>query len=388
MNFSFKILFSLVIIAILTVASVYLLLNYLTPATKSPSPVQPSTAQVDPQRAKDLSSQLLKIAQENRTKPPEQKGQVLSEMVKVAQARKEVMSELVKQNPAEFLKSSYTAEVRQLLPEEVQPMIEEKVKVTGELIIIHIDYLEENKSGYDYRILSNNQKYSIQPTQNLENFTSGEVVEITGVKLDEKIAVDNSGKQNLKLKESSNVLSAQLDSLGDQKVLTIFVNFPDDTSTPYTVAYGQDMMFNQLNNWWKSVSYNKTSLSGDTIGWYTLPQSLYGCDYDYIATEAIKAASPYVNFTNYKRVVFFFTDGLQHCAYISGLGTVGIISVSTPQGTFKMSQAWIRDGYFSEPVLAHELGHNYGLYHANAWYCGPVSVRGSCQSLEYKALFG
>jgi hypothetical protein len=34
-------------------------------------------------------------------------------------------------------------------------------------------------------------------------------------------------------------------------------------------------------------------------------------------------------------------------------------------------------------TVAHELGHNLGLYHSNAWNCGSASIGSSCSGIEY-----
>ena len=55
-----------------------------------------------------------------------------------------------------------------------------------------------------------------------------------------------------------------------------------------------------------------------------------------------------------------------------GLGTVG----GNP------SQAWV-NGSLQLKVLAHEMGHNFGLYHAHSLDCGAAAIGSSCASVDY-----
>ncbi len=60
---------------------------------------------------------------------------------------------------------------------------------------------------------------------------------------------------------------------------------------------------------------------------------------------------------------------------VSGFGWAGLAYIGAPG-------AWIR-GTSSTGVVAHELGHNFGLGHANFWDTGGESTLGSGQSIEY-----
>jgi hypothetical protein len=58
------------------------------------------------------------------------------------------------------------------------------------------------------------------------------------------------------------------------------------------------------------------------------------------------------------------------CGSWYGLATVG------------GQQSWI-NGSMVFHTVAHELGHNLGLYHANAWNCGDATLDSTCSSVEY-----
>jgi hypothetical protein len=98
--------------------------------------------------------------------------------------------------------------------------------------------------------------------------------------------------------------------------------------------------------------------------------SVQTCDPDSLATYAKSAATEAgVNLSNYSRIVYVFPT---NSCYWLGLGTIG----GYP------SESWI-NGAFDLETVAHELGHNFGLYHANALSCASSSIGSDCRSIEY-----
>ena len=159
---------------------------------------------------------------------------------------------------------------------------------------------------------------------------------------------------------------ASPNTFGVQRVVVIMVNFSDDQSQPYSWAHVADVTFNQVNNFFLENSYGQTSLTGDVLGWFTIPMSSGSCDYNQIASLADQAASNSgANLNNYTRRVYAFPRNA--CAWW-GLGTVG----GNP------SRAWIK-GTYAQKVVAHELGHNLGDWHSNSQPC----ESGGCSTTEY-----
>jgi hypothetical protein len=161
-------------------------------------------------------------------------------------------------------------------------------------------------------------------------------------------------------------------TFGAQNTAVILVNFQDaPTNQPWTPAQVQSAVFTTVSNYFFETSYQQTSLTGNVFGWYTIPVSSTTCDANQIATAANNAAAAAgVNLTAYMRYVYFFPYD-SYCGF-SGMASVG----GSP------SQSWV-NGTISGSVIAHELGHNFGLYHSHGLDCGPVTLSGSCTVWEY-----
>jgi hypothetical protein len=147
-------------------------------------------------------------------------------------------------------------------------------------------------------------------------------------------------------------------TFGAQSTLVILVNFQDDAVEPYAATDVQNVFFSTSNSFFMENSYQQTSITGNVVGWYTIPVSVTTCDTSQIATYAQSAATAAgVNLSSYTRYVYFFVDDIA-CGF-SGASQVG----GNP------SESWI-NGTLDTHVLNHELGHAFGLWHSHLLDCG------------------
>ena len=151
-------------------------------------------------------------------------------------------------------------------------------------------------------------------------------------------------------------------TFGAQYTLVILVNFQDDVVQPFTVSDAQTAFFSTASNFFLENSYNQTWLTGDAVGWYTIPVSVTTCDTSQIATAAQNAAiGAGVNLTAYTRYVYVFPSN-SACGW-AGASYVG----GNP------SQSWINGGLGTH-VIDHELGHGFGLWHSHSLDCGTAAT--------------
>lgn len=185
--------------------------------------------------------------------------------------------------------------------------------------------------------------------------------------------------------EGSAVAAQALATPAPQKrtALVLMVNFSDDARQPIPLGKAKaDLIggLDSVNGYLKEASFGlrelvgKANAGGDVYGYYTLASPKSPCDPDRWKREALAAASAAgIGAAGYQHVMMVFPSSDQ-CGW-GGLGEVG--------GSF----SWFPHPYFTYSV-PHELGHNLGLSHANAFDCrgpngGRVAISDNCTSREY-----
>lgn len=159
---------------------------------------------------------------------------------------------------------------------------------------------------------------------------------------------------------------------GPKTVLFIRVDFSDRAGDPVSQTAAETLINTTVNNFYVASSYNKTSLSTTVTPTLRLPktQAEYrtGDQYTLLMSDA-RAAATAAGFVlaNYNLEIVAFANTFSGWA---GRGYVG------SKGT------WL-NGYFDLRVTGHELGHNYGVMHANYWNATGLSIIGAGTNTEY-----
>ena len=169
-------------------------------------------------------------------------------------------------------------------------------------------------------------------------------------------------------------LAATTGTTGEQKTAVILVNFQDDTTQAITPTAAHSLVFGQVSDYFWEASYQKTFLSGDTFGWFTLPLTTAQCSWERIVQEGnLAAAAAGANLAGYGQVVYLFPRA---SGCVSGGG--GDIGANGQKLVFVNGEAG-----FKVQMIAHEMGHGLGLLHSNALDCDATPLGNTCTEIGY-----
>jgi M6 family metalloprotease-like protein len=177
---------------------------------------------------------------------------------------------------------------------------------------------------------------------------------------------------------------------GPKPWVTILCRFADNSSTPQPRSWFEGLMgstYPGMDHYWREVSYENINLAGSVVvGWYTLPQprSFYvydrngngvisdadDIDFQRLRSDCSAAADADVFFPTFSGINLMFNDTL--CCSVGGSGTLtrdgqtktySIAYMPAFQGPNSSMGGWRDQG-----ILAHEMGHGFGLHHSSGPY--------------------
>jgi M6 family metalloprotease-like protein len=273
-------------------------------------------------------------------------------------------------------------QVRDYLPRETQQYIETEVgPLTGKLEIRAASYEGESQQQSEviqYVLYVGDKAYYLHFTDeaptNLETdamLTINEALKIVGGAYNRHLVLSKKAIINV-----VNPKYALPLSLGPQRTLTFIVNFSDrPTDRPWTPAQINTLMYTTISNHFMESSYGQTSLTGRVAGWYVLNVSS-GSSCNTITNQVSAlgdqaATADGIDLNNFDRKVYIFPRNSQ-CGW-AGLGVVGGAK----------TRSWINGAVSDLRTPAHELGHNFGIYHSRLLICPGSPNSGSCTRSEY-----
>jgi hypothetical protein len=355
------------------------------------------------------------------------------EGVRLASERRKALRNLIASDPARALALAVPQGVRRTLPESVTSLLEEHVSGRGSLDVfgalarpgsekeVTPTFHTATISGRNYKAFVYGRRLGVPSRQNIP---------LNGIAVDNLLAVNENPLRLLEPEEAADRLPAASDAVcavsgnpasinqtpvaadvggetyvlcgpshalrlneqlveaevagntgggggevaaspateGNKKLLLIRVDFSDAPGEPVSDANGTSLI-SGLNDFYSESSFGRSSFalngSGSAITpTFRMPQTAawYGANDAYVQlrTDARNAAagSGYTLSSYHYDLICF--DNVPGWAW-AGLGYVGAAG------------AWLH-GYFTVGVAGHELGHNYGLNHANFWDTGVEGV--------------
>jgi hypothetical protein len=191
--------------------------------------------------------------------------------------------------------------------------------------------------------------------------------------------------------------SAQSAVVGPQPWLTVLCRFADSTAvTPRPKSYFHGLMGSAspgLDHYWNEVSYGRIDLTGSVVaGWYNLPRprSYYvyatgaggveRVDFQRTIEDCAGAAADDVHLPDFVGINLVFNEALDCCSWGGG----ATLSHAGQPRHYRVT--WLPPwAYSQQSIVAHEMGHGFGLPHSSGPYTSaydsdwdPMSGGGVC----------
>lgn len=159
---------------------------------------------------------------------------------------------------------------------------------------------------------------------------------------------------------------------GEHNTLVFLVNFQENPNEmPMTTNEAHDLVFGTINEYYQTASYGQMSLVGEVAGVFSAPFSNQTCPGAHAVADAVNAQAVEAGIP---------IEQYDHYLYLTTKTACGTEGSSTIGGS--PSEATI-NGNFKPRIVAHELGHSFGLRHAGALVCDGYSIGEGCSVSEY-----
>ncbi len=317
-------------------------------------------------------------------------------IVNVLTERKKVLLAMLATNPKLVGAYALPLLTRSLLPSGLESMYEQQKTITGTLVAFHkenfLDQDHDMDADFEYQIVSQKERYAFYPTKPV-GVQTGTQVSVRGLLLDRNII----GEVSVGGQASRGAAPANPPTIApsaNHRLLVLLANYNDATNVPFTPADAKAKIFTgPFASFYKEQSYGKISFSGDVYGWYTVPRPTGSCDNPTLGWGGDLdgfVASSSINLANYDHVLV-----VTNCSggYAKGFAYVGSSPMLVNNQMYNLSTSWVNSSgqmslqnslwTFTPPpfawsnldsMVAHEVGHGLGLWHANGYDCGAITL--------------
>ncbi len=314
---------------------------------------------------------------------------VIENGVRLAIARRSVLKALIESDPGRAFTYSTPDGVRNELPEVISQHLEKPVSGHGDFRVAIADDFERRASEVRREVSIAGSTYAAFVYGKRAHEGSRRNVRIEGIAIDQSLALLDISESEIPVAQSPARLNgpwagdegggsgygataASSFTQGTKTLLFMPVGFSDDPAAPITQS-AANLLMTQVNQWFTEQSYNSTSIVSDVTPLLILPQSkaFYAGQSVWALQDDARSAALAVGFdtANYELDIV--------CNQILGAPNFNFAGFGSVGGKGLVLQIPSLD------VVTHELGHNYGLWHANFWSAAGDSVIGPGSTVEY-----
>lgn len=279
------------------------------------------------------------------------------------------------------------------------------VKATGRVGIEITENFENNElaEAKYFLITDNGRKYELE-SPNKQELMPNSLISVSGTlfknTLNGQVSVITEKPKEEKNNNSQDTIFPKVNVPYDIVVFLAKPNTPD-AWTPFSKTQANTIINNgQLQKFIKEGSYNKRKIDADVYGWIPVASCLDAGFHSPEIAEYIAQNS--INLLNYKHALF-----INGCGDNVGKSSVGpepvnvngtlytnlsisyintgtnVLDPATSTSSFPPSFPWSN----MDLMLVHEMGHAFGVWHANGLNCGGAPLALDCTHEEYGNYF-
>ncbi|MFC1682460.1 hypothetical protein ACFL0X_02500 [Nanoarchaeota archaeon] len=249
----------------------------------------------------------------------------------------------------------------------------------GEVMIV--DDFENRRSEVQYFLVEDGERLRVYFEED-PYLKSGVKLKIRGKVLKE--SVYTSEYDVLDDSESPKGSKSWEPNQGEQKVAFVLVKFSEDEEETFTEEDAYVMM-DEVEDYYLENSYEQVWFNVSVYGYYVLDG--YACDYSGVLHEVVEDSviGENIDWLDVDRLIILWPEA--SCSSWAARGSVGIFYIETYDGGAVFSSSYIDGPPSTSFITAHELGHNFGVWHANYWNCVSEVLGDSCDSISYQDMF-
>lgn len=306
------------------------------------------------------------------------------QQLEIAKKRAKLMEEIAQKDPQAFLQNAISPKERAKLPSAIRDEVEERAMLTGTVEVLHIDdFKNERNSRFAYHLNTEGERLALYVAGNAPALLSGSTLEVRGYRIGNNVVVEAGPAEIQVLKKP------QPESVGTQSTLIILITQEGQVPPKTKDQMKRTIFTGNFEKYYEEQSYGKIKFAGDVTDWISVPPSaLSWCGEPSLDQPEVKhyVVQHGIDLSRYGRLMFVNNGTGGGCA------SVGKWDIPFNGKTYRASLGWTGLAGYDydyggmtsfEYVLAHEMGHEIGVLHANAWMCSGPTLDEGCYHEEY-----